>query len=104
MKFKNFHKILIFLSLIINTIEAEDIYKVEVIIIKFKDVIIDEKFNNNLDFSPTVINKLKENEIILIPEKFIDNALISSDLLGIEIETINNDNNLINEKKNKEIF
>ena len=104
MKFKNFHKILIFLSLIINTIEAEDIYKVEVIIIKFNDVIVNEKFNNNLDFSPTVINKLKENEIILIPEKFIDNALISSDLLDIEIETIKNDNNLINEKEIKEYF
>ena len=104
MKFKNLHKILISLSLIINAIEAEDIYKVEVIIIKFNDVIVDEKFNNNLDFSPTVINKLKENEIILIPEKFIDNALISSDLLGIEIETINNDNNLINEKKIKKYF
>ena len=104
MKFKNFHKILIFLSLIINTIEAEDIYKVEVIIIKFNDVIIDEKFNNNLDFSPTVINKLKENEIILIPEKFIDNTLISSDLLDIEIETIKNDNNLMNEKEIKKYF
>ena len=104
MKFKNLHKILISLSLIINTIEAEDIYKVEVIIIKFNDVIVDEKFNNNLDFSPTVINKLKENEIILIPEKFIDNALISSDLLDIEIETINNDNNLINEKEIKKYF
>lgn len=104
MKFKNLHKILIFLSLIINTIEAEDIYKVEVIIIKFNDVIVDEKFNNNLDFSPTVINKLKENEIILIPEKFIDNALISSDLLDIEIETIKNDNNLINEKEIKKYF
>ena len=104
MKFKNLHKILIFLSLIINTIEAEDIYKVEVIIIKFNDVIVDEKFDNNLDFSPNVINKLTENEIILIPEKFIDNALISSDLLDIEIETIKNDNNLINEKKIKKYF
>ena len=104
MKFKNLHKILIFLSLIINTIEAEDIYKVEVIIIKFNDVIVNEKFNNNLDFSPTVINKLKENEIILIPEKFIDNALISSDLLDIEIETIKNDNNLMNEKEIKKYF
>ena len=104
MKFKNLHKILISLSLIINTIEAEDIYKVEVIIIKFNDVIVDEKFNNNLDFSPTVVNKLKENEIILIPEKFIDNALISSDLLDIEIETIQNDNNLINEKEIKKYY
>ena len=92
MLFKNFHKILIFLSFFINTIEAEDIYKVEVIIIKFNDVIVDEKFNNNLDFSPTAITELKENEIILIPEKFIDNALISSDLLDIEIEAIENDN------------
>ena len=83
MLFKNFHKILIFLSFFINTIEAEDIYKVEVIIIKFNDVKVDEKFNNNLDFSPTAITELKENEIILIPEKFIDNALISSDLLDI---------------------
>ena len=104
MQFKNLHKILIFLSFLISTIEAEDIYKVEVIIIKFNDVIVDEKFDNNLDFSPNVINKLTENEIILIPEKFIDNALISSDLLGIEIETINNDNNLINEKKIKKYF
>ena len=93
MLFKNFHKILIFLSFFINTIEAEDIYKVEVIIIKFNDVIVDEKFNNNLDFSPTAIKKLKENKIILIPEKFIDNALISSNLLDIEIEAIENDNN-----------
>ena len=92
MLFKNFHKILIFLSFLINTIEAEDIYKVEVIIIKFNDVTVDEKFNNNLDFSPTAITELKENEIILIPEKFIDNALISSDLLDIEIEAIENDN------------
>ena len=95
MQFKNLHKILIFLLLFINTMKAEDIYKVEVIIIKFNDVVIDEKFINNLDFSPTVIEKLKENEIILIPEKFIDNALISSDLLDIEIETIENDNNSI---------
>ena len=92
MLFKNFHKILIFLSFFINTIEAEDIYKVEVIIIKFNDVTVDEKFNNNLDFSPTAITELKENEIILIPEKFIENALISSDLLDIEIEAIENDN------------
>ena len=104
MQFKNLHKILIFLSLFINTIEAEDIYKVEVIIIKFNDVIIDEKFNNDLDFSPTVIKKLKENEIILIPEKFIDNALISSDLLDIEIETIQNDNNPVDVKEIKKYF
>ena len=102
MKFKNLHKILIILSLFINTIEAEDIYKVEVIIIKFNDVIVNEKFNNNLDFSPTVINKLKENEIILIPEKFINNALASSDLLDLEIGTIKNDNNPIDvSEKNK---
>ena len=49
MLFKNLHKILIFLLLFINTMEAEDIYKVEVIIIKFNDVIIDEKFINNLE-------------------------------------------------------
>ena len=104
MQFKNLYKILIFLSIFINTIEAEDIYKVEIIIIKFNDVIIDEKFNNDLDFSPTVINKLKENEIILIPEKFIDNALISSDLLDIEIETIQNDNNPVDVKEIKKYF
>ena len=104
MQFKNLHKILIFLLFFINIIEAEDIYKVEVIIIRFNDVIVDEKFINNLDFSPTVIKKLKENEIILIPEKFIDNALISSDLLDIEIETIENDNNFIDETEIKKYF
>ena len=104
MLFKNLHKILIFLSFFINTIEAEDIFKVEVIIIKFNDVIVDEKFNNKLDFLPPVIKKLKENEIILIPEKFIDNALISSDLLDIEIETIEDNTNSIDEIETKKYF
>ena len=104
MLFKNLHKILIFLSFFINTIEAEDIFKVEVIIIKFNDVIVDEKFNNKLDFSPPLIKKLKENEIILIPEKFIDDALISSDLLDIEIETIEDNTNSIDEIETKKYF
>ena len=104
MLFKNLHKILIFLSFFINTIEAEDIYKVEVVIIKFNDITVDEKFNNNLDFSPTEIKKLKENEIILIPEKFIDNALISSDLLDIKIETIESGNNSIDVTETKKYF
>ena len=104
MQFKNLHKILIFLLFFINTIEAEDIYKVEVIIIRFNDVIVDEKFINNLNFSPTVIKKLNENEIILIPEKFIDNALISSDLLDIEIESIENNNSSIDLTEIKKYF
>ena len=104
MLFKNLHKILIFLSFFINTIEAEDIYKVEVVIIKFNDITVDEKFNNNLDFLPTEIKKLKENEIILIPEKFIDNALISSDLLDIQIETIESGNNSIDVTETKKYF
>ena len=104
MLFKSLHKILIFLSFFINTIEAEDIYKVEVIIVRFNDVSIEEKFNNNLDFSPAEIKKLKENEIILIPEKFIDNALITSDLLDIEIETIENDNSSIDITETKKYF
>ena len=104
MLFKNLHKILIFLSFFINTIEAEDIFKVEVIIIKFNDVTVDEEFNNKLDFLPPVIKKLKENEIILIPEKFIDNALISSDLLDIEIETIEDNTNSIDEIETNKYF
>ena len=104
MQFKSLHKILIFLSFFIYTIEAEDIYKVEVIIIKFNDITVDEKFNNYLDFSPTAITKLKENEIILIPEKFIDNAIISSDLFDIEIETIENDKSSIDDTETKKYF
>ena len=104
MQFKSLHKILIFLVFFINSIEAEDIYKVEVIIIKFNDITVDEKFNNYLDFSPTAITKLKENEIILIPEKFIDNALISSDLFDIEIETIENDKSSIDVTETKKYF
>jgi len=101
---KNLHKIFILLSIFITAIEAQDIYKVEVIIIKFNDVTVDEKFNNNFDFSPAAIKKLKENEIVLIPEKFIDNALISSDLLDIEIETIENDNTSIDVTETKKYF
>ena len=103
MLFKNFHKILIFLSFFINAIEAEDIYKVEVIIIKFNDVIVDEKFNNNLDFSPTAVKRLKENEI-QIPDKFIENTLLSSDLLDIGSEIIDNDNNSIDAFEKNESF
>ena len=47
---------------------------------------------------------MKENEIILIPEKFIDNALISSDLLDIEIETIEDNTNSIDEIETKKYF
>ena len=101
---KNLHKIFILLSIFITAIEAQDIYKVEAIIIKFNDVTVDEKFNNNFDFSPAAIKKLKENEIVLIPEKFIDNALISSDLLDIEIETIENDNTSIDVTETKKYF
>ena len=101
---KNLHKIFILLSIFITAIEAQDIYKVEVIIIKFNDVTVDEKFNNNFDFSPAAIKKLKENEIVLIPEKFIDNALVSSDLLDIEIETIENDNTSIDVTETKKFF
>ena len=103
MLFKNFHKKLIFLLFFINTIEAEDIYKVEVIIIKFNDVIVDEKFNNNLDFSPTAVKRLKENEI-QIPDKFIENTLLSSDLLDIGSEIIDNDNNSIDAFEKNESF
>ena len=103
MLFKNFHKKLIFLLFFINTIEAEDIYKVEVIIIKFNDVKVDEKFNNNLDFSPTAVKRLKENEI-QIPDKFIENTLLSSDLLDIGSEIIDNDNNSIDAFEKNESF
>jgi len=104
MLFKNFHKKLIFLLFFINTIEAEDIYKVEAIIIKFNDVKVDEKFNNNLDFSPTAVKRLKDNEIIQIPDKFIENTLLSSDLLDIGSEIIDNDNNSIDAFEKKESF
>ena len=104
MLLKNLHKILITLMILVQPMQAEDIYKVEVIIIKFNDITVDEKFNNYLDFSPTAITKLKENEIILIPEKFIDNALISSDLFDIEIETIENDKSSIDVTETKKYF
>ena len=60
--------------ILVQPMQAEDIYKVEVIVIKFTDVKTDEKFNNYLDFSPSSVKKLEENKIILLPEKFIENA------------------------------
>ncbi len=85
----NYHKKLLFLFFLINFSYAEDIYKIEVIAIKFSDVATNEKFIKNLDFIPKIVNDLEEDEIVLIPEKFINNALISADLLDLEIDNTN---------------
>lgn len=85
----NYHKKLLFLLFLINFSYAEDIYKIEVIAIKFSDVATNEKFIKNLDFIPKIVNDLEEDEIVLIPEKFINNALIPADLLDLEIDNTN---------------
>ena len=85
----NYHKKLLFLLFLINFSYADDIYKIEVIAIKFSDVATNEKFIKNLDFFPKIVNELKEDEILLIPEKFINNALIQADLLDLEIDNTN---------------
>ncbi len=97
MPFKNSHKVLIFLSFFISTIKAEDIYKVEVIIIKFNDVTTEEKFSKNINFSPIIVNNLKEREPIVVQEEFIDNNLISTDILDAGVTTAEKDINNINE-------
>lgn len=97
----NSHKLFLLLLFIANTVYTEEIYKVEVIVIKFNDVVTDEKFTKNLEFTPENVEVLKENEIILMPEKFINNALSSSDLLDldinkIEVKTQNKDEEIVN--------
>tara|TARA_B100000989_G_scaffold290055_1_gene262714 strand:- start:154 stop:798 length:645 start_codon:yes stop_codon:yes gene_type:complete len=84
----NSHKIILIFLFIINASYAEEIYKVEVIFIRFNDVVTDEKFIKNLNFTPKSIEELKENEIELIPQKFIDNVLSSVDLLDLDINEI----------------
>ena len=84
----SFNKIIPLFLFFINTSFAEEIYKVEVIFIKFNDVITDEKFIKNLNFIPQSVQELKENEIELIPQKFIDNVLSSVDLLDLDINEI----------------
>ena len=84
----NSHKIIFLFLFIINASYAEEIYKVEVIFVKFNDVVTDEKFIKKLNFIPQSIEELKENEIELIPQKFIDNVLSSVDLLDLDINEI----------------
>ena len=96
----NYHKKLLFLFFLINFSYAEDIYKIEVIAIKFSDVATNEKFIKNLDFFPKTVNELKEDEVVLIPEKFISNALIAADLLDLDI---NNTNLKINDSSNDDV-
>ena len=96
----NYHKKLLFLFFLINFSYAEDIYKIEVIAIKFSDVATNEKFIKNLDFFPKIVNELKEDEVVLIPEKFISNALIAADLLDLDI---NNTNLKINDSSNDDV-
>jgi len=96
----NYHKKLLFLLFLINFSYAEDIYKIEVIAIKFSDVATNEKFIKNLDFFPKIVNELKEDEVVLIPEKFISNALIAADLLDLDI---NNTNLKINDSSNDDV-
>lgn len=97
MPFKNSHKVLIFLSFFISTIKAEDIYKVEVIIIKFNDVTTEEKFSKKINFSPIIVNNLKEREPIVVQEEFIDNNLISTDISDASVTTAEKDINNTNE-------
>ena len=100
----NYHKKLLFLFFLINFSYAEDIYKIEVIAIKFSDVATNEKFIKNLDFIPKIVNDLEEDEIVLIPEKFINNALIPADLLDLEIDNTNlNINDSVNDNV-REVF
>ena len=99
------HKIFLLFLFIINTVNAEDIYKVELILIKFNDVVTDEKFKKNLSFKPDNIRELKEKEILIIPEKFIDNSLSSTSLLDLdtnEIQIRKNDDT--NDHLTNEIF
>ena len=96
----NYHKKLLFLLFLINFSYADDIYKIEVIAIKFSDVATNEKFIKNLDFFPKIVNELKEDEVVLIPEKFISNALIAADLLDLDI---NNTNLKINDSSNDDV-
>ena len=81
----SFNKIILLFLFFTYASYAEEIYKVEVIFIKFNDVITDEKFIKNLNFIPQSVEELKENEIELIPQKFIDNVLSSVDLLDLDI-------------------
>ena len=99
------HKIFLLFLFIINTVNAEDIYKVELILIKFNDVVTDEKFKKNLGFKPDNIRELKEKEILILPEKFIDNSLSSTGLLDLdtnEIQIRKNDDT--NDHLTNEIF
>jgi len=95
-----YHKKLLLLFFLVNFSHAEDIYKIEVIAIKFSDVLTNEKFIKNLDFFPKIVNELEEDEIVLIPDKFIENALIPSDLLDLEID---NTNLKINDSANDDV-
>ncbi len=101
----NFCKISLSLLFIVNTLNAEDIYKVELILIKFNDVVTDEKFTKNLNFKPEDVIELEEKDILIVPEKFIDNKLSSIDLIDLdtnEIQIRKNDN--VNDHITNEIY
>ena len=101
----NFCKISLSLLFIVNTLNAEDIYKVELILIKFNDVVTDEKFTKNLNFKPENVIELEEKDILIVPEKFIDNKLSSIDLIDLdtnEIQIRKNDN--VNDHITNEIY
>lgn len=101
----NFCKISLSLLFIVNTLNAEDIYKVELILIKFNDVVTDEKFTKNLNFKPENVIELEEKDILIVPEKFIDNKLSSIDLIDLdtnEIQIRKNDN--VNDQITNDIY
>ena len=99
-----YHKILVLLLFFVNASYAENIYKVEIIIIKFDAVVSDERFIKNFNFNPESIEVLKENEILLIPEKFLNNALSAVELLDLNFDE--NESNLEGNEKIiiKEVF
>ena len=101
----NFCKISLSLLFIVNTLNAEDIYKVELILIKFNDVVTDEKFTKNLNFKPEDVIELEEKDILIVPEKFIDNKLSSIDLIDLDTNEIQiRKNGNVNEHITNEIY
>ena len=80
----NFCKISLSLLFIVNTLNAEDIYKVELILIKFNDVVTDEKFKKNLNFRPEDVIELEAKDILIVPEEFTDYRLSSIDQIDLD--------------------
>lgn len=97
-------KILICVFFFAFTLSAEDIYKIDVIIIKFSDVKTDEKFLNNLNFIPESVKPLNHDKSFEAPKDFINETSELVAYIDTEFDASKENKNIVSKKDTNKVY